>query len=232
MSIQSEINRIKTDKNSLITALEEKGIEIADGATLGDISIDVRETEVGIDTSDATASADEIFSGETAYVNGSKVTGSFTIDSELSNQTDLINQIKTALEGKASSGGSTESNKSEIETCTFTLATTLGTCNATSLCFTDYDKTNNSFIPRAFSEGSFSEVNIDSSEILRDGQWTVICGSIIWISVTEGGNVSITGTDECNILINELSSSYLSSKVVCIQAPLTADTNFTITFTD
>lgn len=47
MSIQSEINRIKTDKESLITALEEKGIEIADGATLGDISIDVGNSEIG-----------------------------------------------------------------------------------------------------------------------------------------------------------------------------------------
>ena len=43
MSIQSEINRIKTDKESLITTLKEKGMEIADGATLGDISINIKE---------------------------------------------------------------------------------------------------------------------------------------------------------------------------------------------
>ena len=55
-----------------------------------------------ITTTDATASADEIMSGETAYVNGSKVTGTFTIDNELTAQDNLISQIQTALQNKAS----------------------------------------------------------------------------------------------------------------------------------
>jgi hypothetical protein len=55
----------------------------------------------GIDTSDATASADEILQGETAYVDGSKVTGTFTIDSELTTQDNLIEQIQSALQNKA-----------------------------------------------------------------------------------------------------------------------------------
>lgn len=57
-----------------------------------------------ITTTDATASADEIMSGETAYVNGSKVTGTFSIDSELNTQDSLISQIQTALAGKAAGG--------------------------------------------------------------------------------------------------------------------------------
>lgn len=76
--------------------------------TLGEIidGIDViASTGGGVDTSDATASADEIMSGETAYVNGSKVTGTFTIDNELSTQDDLISQIQSVIDNLPEAGG-------------------------------------------------------------------------------------------------------------------------------
>ena len=72
----------------------------------------------GLDTSDATASADEIFQGETAYIDGEKVTGTFTIENELSTQDDLIAQIQSALEGKAAGGGN---NNMTTETWILTL---------------------------------------------------------------------------------------------------------------
>ena len=62
---------------------------------------EILEIETGTDTSDTTATADEIFAGETAYTADGKVTGTFTIDNELSAQDNLISQIYTALEGKA-----------------------------------------------------------------------------------------------------------------------------------
>ena len=63
------------------------------------------ESAGGLDTSDATAEASEIFYGETAYANGEKITGNFTIDDEVADQISLIAQIKSALEGKAAGGG-------------------------------------------------------------------------------------------------------------------------------
>jgi hypothetical protein len=95
----------------------------------------ITATKSGIDTSDATASADEIMSGETAYVNGSKVTGTFTIDSELSAQDDLIAQIQSALEGKA--GGA------EVKIATGTFQSD-GDGKATITC---RDKDGNAFNP-------------------------------------------------------------------------------------
>ena len=59
----------------------------------------------GTDTSDATATADEIFAGETAYVANGKVTGTFTIENELATQDDLISQISTLVAQKASPSG-------------------------------------------------------------------------------------------------------------------------------
>lgn len=86
----------------------------ADKITLGGIVSDIDNAIGGIDTSDATASANEILKGETAYVDGEKVTGTFTIDNELNTQDELIAQIQNALEGKATGG----SGGGSIETCT------------------------------------------------------------------------------------------------------------------
>ena len=73
--------QLLTNKNKLQEALDILQNKAAGGG--------------GLDTSDATASADEIFAGETAYVKGSKVTGTFSIDSEINEQIDLISQIQT-----------------------------------------------------------------------------------------------------------------------------------------
>lgn len=62
----------------------------------------------GTDTSDATATADKIFEGETAYGANGKVTGTFTIENELSAQEDLISQISTLVAQKASPSGGVE----------------------------------------------------------------------------------------------------------------------------
>lgn len=82
-------------------------------------------------TSDATASADEIMQGETAYVNGSKVTGTFTIDEELETQDDLIAQISSVVNSlpEAGSGGGSGGGK----ICSVTLD--MSGCTATMMAF-------------------------------------------------------------------------------------------------
>lgn len=70
-----------------------------------------------VNTTDATATADKIFKNESAYVNGTKVTGTFTIDNEVNTQEDLLAELQTALNGKTA-GGSSEGN---IETCSVTI---------------------------------------------------------------------------------------------------------------
>lgn len=62
--------------------------------------------EVLLDLTSDTVAADKLLSGMTAHgKDGEVVTGTFTIDNELTAQDNLIAQIQTALEGKAAGGG-------------------------------------------------------------------------------------------------------------------------------
>ena len=108
MSVQTEITRIQTAKRAISEAIGGKGVEVPPTAKLDDLAALVALIQAGNDTSDATATAAEIFDGQTAYVASGKVTGKFTIDRELTDQGSKIAAIMQALSGKAmpKSGGS------------------------------------------------------------------------------------------------------------------------------
>lgn len=56
----------------------------------------------GVDTSDATAVASDILLDKTAYANGNKITGTFTIEDELTEQEALLLELDTILSQSAS----------------------------------------------------------------------------------------------------------------------------------
>lgn len=95
---------ITTETKTVTPAKSSQSVTPTSGKVLSKVTVNAIPGEY-ITTTDATADATEIIKGETAYVNGSKVTGTFSLDSELSTQDNLIAQIKTALQGKASGSG-------------------------------------------------------------------------------------------------------------------------------
>lgn len=95
----------RQDMTSLADAIRSKTGETKD-LTLGDMIGSVGSiSSNGLDTSDADATSEDIANGKTAYVDGEKITGTFTIDDEITTQDNLITQIQTALEGKTANTG-------------------------------------------------------------------------------------------------------------------------------
>lgn len=147
--------------------LRNLGVEVNEDAGLGDLTDLITSIETGIDTSDATAEANDIHEGETAYVNGNKVTGTFSIDSELLAQDDLITQIQAAVNSLPEAGSSGGSGS--VETCTVELSTTEGYFHAVY-----YVTVNNGNIVSMFDTGTITNISLPH----------IVCGSMIALVVT------------------------------------------------
>lgn len=163
---KSTTQQLDTQKAVTITPTKSSQTAVTMGKfTTGDITVEAIPNEY-ITTSDATASTSDILSGETAYVNGKKITGTFTIDNELATQDDLITQIKATVDSlPEASGGSGEN----LETCTVTFSST--NSSYSKITFLEYTTLN--------PTGQLEVVSVTSQDITSPFSIQCVCNTSI-----------------------------------------------------
>lgn len=222
---KSGTKQLTTQAAKTITPSKSSQTAVASGVyTTGAITVAAIPSQY-ITTTDATAEASEIMSGETAYVNGSKVTGTFSIDSELSTQDDLISQIKAKANSLPnSSGGEQATPTISINSSTGLITATAGTKSATKQLAFQPAKT---ITPNTTSQIAISSGYYTGGDITVAGDSNLVAGniksgvSIFGVSGTlEEGNSSgelVDYSENEDAMITGVISSYTNDRVTKIR---------------
>ena len=92
--IKTSVQRIQQAKKSIAVAIEAKGVDVPDGTKIDGMPPLIEQIETGTDTSDATATADNIEYGKTAYTAKGKEAGTLDKTSKLASTDASVTAVR------------------------------------------------------------------------------------------------------------------------------------------
>lgn len=95
--LQDNLNYLNDTKTLIKQAIIDKGQEVSEDDTFRSYANKIEAIETGVDTSDATATPNDLVYPKTAYVNGTKIAGAITEKTEPLGVTPY--KIRTSIEG-------------------------------------------------------------------------------------------------------------------------------------
>lgn len=173
--------------------------------------------EAGIDLPELSnpATPEELFANKELIDNeGNVITGTFTIDSELSTQDNLIAQIQTAVDGLPAANGG-------LETCFVTIKTRkIGFLDYSAACFKgQYEVHTNGYCYDQGNNLGYVELTFDS----------VICGSLMYVYSTEPVTPAYSVVHDSEVWLPKTSTS---PYVWCIKVTSSPNVHEIITLRD
>lgn len=102
--MKTSVKRIRQAKTDIASAIAEKGVTVPDGTKIDGMPELIAQipSGSGTDTADATATADDIAKGKTAYTADGKVIGTISTTSNIANTGATVSQVKkTPVVGSA-----------------------------------------------------------------------------------------------------------------------------------